>query len=996
MRYGVISPNDLLEVAIQNGCSTIAVTDINSTSACLEIVREASKKSILPIVGVDFRNGVKQQFIMLAKNNTGFQKINSFLTHILHNKLKVPDNAPNIEDTFVIYPFDKNTKRKLKNNEYVGITPNDIPTLRLKNRNTIKGVTLQTVTFRNKKDFNAHRLLRAIDNNTLLSKLPPSEQGMPNHIMVPTHELEKQYNEFPFLIENTQSILDQCTINFDFSAGRKHQNQKTYTGDKKKDEELLEQLCKDGLFYRYPHANKEVYERISKELKMIKKMNFVSYFLMNWDIVNYAKKQNYFYVGRGSGANSVVAYLLQITNVDPIELDLYFERFINLYRTNPPDFDIDFSWRDRDDITRYIFERFHNVALVATYNTFKDRSVIRELGKVFGLPKEEIDKLIHGNKNPTNLNHLSKLVIKYSKYIHGLPSHLSIHASGIIITEQPIQTFSATFLPPKGHPTIQFDMHIAEDVGLFKFDILSQRGLSKIKDTLDLIDINHSSTLNIDIQDMNLLKKDKKIRALLKSAQTIGCFYVESPAMRMLLTKLQVDNYLGLVAASSIIRPGVAKSGMMQEYIKRYRHPEKRHEAHPVLLKLMPETYGVMVYQEDVIKVAHHFAGLTLAEADKMRRGMSGKFRSREEFQAVKQQFFKNCNVKKGYPKQLTREIWRQTESFAGYAFAKGHSASYAVESYQCLFLKAYYPLEFMVATINNSGGFYSTELYMLEAKFFGGIIHPPCINNSEELTRIDGKSIYLGFHLLRGFDLRVAQKIVRERKQNGNYLSFDNFIQRVKISLEHVTALIRIDALRFFKKNKRSLLWEAHFKLSKMKKNESSNKNLFEVQTQPFHIPQLKNTWREDAFDQIELLGFTIHNVFELVLKEEGVDGILAEDLIKYTNKKIGIKGYLIQVKKTMTSKGEPMYFGTFIDQKGHWIDTIHFPKVARQFRFRGAGVYIIYGTVTVEYDCISIKVESMKKMGIIEDPRYTEVRDKKKEADVVTWNLKKNISSM
>jgi DNA polymerase-3 subunit alpha len=729
---------------------------------------------------------------------------------------------------------------------------------------------------------------------------------------------------------------------------------------------------------------------------MIKKMNFVSYFLMNWDIVNYAKKQNYFYVGRGSGANSVVAYLLQITNVDPIELDLYFERFINLYRTNPPDFDIDFSWRDRDDITRYIFERFHNVALVATYNTFKDRSVIRELGKVFGLPKEEIDKLIHGNKNPTNLNHLSKLVIKYSKYIHGLPSHLSIHASGIIITEQPIQTFSATFLPPKGHPTIQFDMHIAEDIGLFKFDILSQRGLSKIKDTLDLIDINHSSTLNIDIQDMNLLKKDKKIRALLKSAQTIGCFYVESPAMRMLLTKLQVDNYLGLVAASSIIRPGVAKSGMMQEYIKRYRHPEKRHEAHPVLLKLMPETYGVMVYQEDVIKVAHHFAGLTLAEADKMRRGMSGKFRSREEFQAVKQQFFKNCNVKKGYPKQLTREIWRQTESFAGYAFAKGHSASYAVESYQCLFLKAYYPLEFMVATINNSGGFYSTELYMLEAKFFGGIIHPPCINNSEELTRIDGKSIYLGFHLLRGFDLRVAQKIVRERKQNGNYLSFDNFIQRVKISLEQVTALIRIDALRFFKKNKRSLLWEAHFKLSKMKKNESSNKNLFEVQTQPFHIPQLKNTWREDAFDQIELLGFTIHNVFELVLKEEGVDGILAEDLIKYTNKKIGIKGYLIQVKKTMTSKGEPMYFGTFIDQKGHWIDTIHFPKVARQFRFRGAGVYIIYGTVTVEYDCISIKVESMKKMRIIEDPRYTEVRDKKKEADVVTWNLKKNISSM
>ncbi|MDC3252654.1 DNA polymerase III subunit alpha [Crocinitomicaceae bacterium] len=991
MRYGVVSPDDLLEMAVQNGCSTIAVTDINSTSACLEIVREASKKSILPIVGVDFRNGVQQKFVMLAKNNSGFQKINSFLTEILHNNSEIPDNAPTIEDTFVIYPFDKNTTRILRSNEYVGITPDDIPSLRLKNTDTIKGVVLQTVTFRNKKDFNTHRLLRAIDNNTLLSKLNPSEQGKPNHKMRPIHELKKQYNEFPFLIENTKSILDQCTIDFDFSSDRKHQNQKTYTGDKKKDEELLEHLCKEGLLYRYPNANQEVHERIDKELKMIKKMNFVSYFLMNWDIITYAKRQGYFYVGRGSGANSVVAYLLQITNVDPIELDLYFERFINLYRTNPPDFDIDFSWRDRDDITRYIFERFNHVALVAAYNTFKDRSVIRELGKVFGLPKEEIDKLTHGSKNGASLNHLSDLVIKYSKYIHGLPSHLSIHASGIVITEQPIQHFSATFLPPKGYPTIQFDMHIAEDVGLFKFDILSQRGLSKIKDALDLIYVNHPNCSNIDIHNINTLKKDTKIRTLLKSAQTIGCFYVESPAMRMLLTKLQVDNYLGLVAASSIIRPGVAKSGMMQEYIKRYRHPEKRQEAHPVLLKLMPETYGVMVYQEDVIKVAHHFAGLTLAEADKMRRGMSGKFRSREEFQTVKQQFFKNCTVKKRYPEQLTYEIWRQTESFAGYAFAKGHSASYAVESYQCLFLKAYYPLEFMVATINNAGGFYNTELYIMEAKLLGGKVHPPCINNSEQLTQIDGQSIHLGFHLIKGFDGRIAQEIVLERKRNGKYLDFDDFIQRVKISLEHVTTLIRIDALRFSKKNKRSLLWEAHFKLNKMKKNEPKNTNLFEVQTQRFHIPQLKNTWQEDAFDQIELLGFTLHSVFKLLLQKEKFNAVLAEELVKYTRKKIWVKGYLIQVKKTTTSKGEHMYFGTFIDQKGHWIDTVHFPDVSKQFRFRGIGVYAIYGTVNVEYDCLSIKVEFMKKMGIIEDPRYAEIRDKKKEENVVTWNLKK-----
>lgn len=312
------------------------------------------------------------------------------------------------------------------------------------------------------------------------------------------------------------------------------------------------------------------------ELEIIEKMGFISYFLMNWDIVSYARSRGYFYVGRGSGANSIVAYLLRITNVDPIELDLYFERFINLFRTNPPDFDIDFSWTDRDDVTAYIFKRFKHVALVATYNTFQYRAVIRELGKVFGLPKTEIDQLSRGYVSSFETNHLVQLVLKYGNYIHGFPSHLSIHASGIIIAEKPINFFTATFMPPKGYPTIQFDMHVCEDVGLFKFDILSQRGLGKIKDAIGIIKQNHPDDPDFDIDDLERFKSDKLIKQLLITANAIGCFYVESPAMRMLLKKLQVDNYLGLVAASSVIRPGVAKSGMMQAYIQRYRHPEKR------------------------------------------------------------------------------------------------------------------------------------------------------------------------------------------------------------------------------------------------------------------------------------------------------------------------------------------------------------------------------------------------------------------------------------
>ena len=649
LRYGTFGSKTLLQLAQQNGCDAIVLTDINTTSACLEFIRESPKYKIKPIIGVDFRNGIEQQFVAIAKNNVGFEEINFYLTPFLQNKtetesghLPIPNRAPEFENVFVIYPFKRNQNYTLRENEYVGISPTDLDYIRIKKVEISKAVILQTVSFRNKKDFNAHRLLRAIDKNLLLSKLPESEQANPENKMMHVDELLKLYEDHSEAILNTKKILNESSIFFDFSDDAEPQNQKNYTASADEDEALLLKLCQDGMAYRYPTNTDFIQARIDKELSVIKQMGFISYFLMNWDIVCYARSKGYFYVGRGSGANSVVAYLLRITDVDPIELDLYFERFINLYRTNPPDFDIDFSWRDRDDVTAYIFSRFKNVALVATYNRFQKNAVVRELGKVFGLPKEEIDKLSKDYVQTWDLNELSTLVWKYSEYIHGFPSHLSIHASGIVISEKPMAHFTSTFMPPKGYPTIQFDMHIAEDVGLYKFDILSQRGLGKIKDAIEIIRKTKPDEATFDIHDIKRFKKDERRKVMLREAKAIGCFYVESPAMRMLLRKLRVDDYLGLVAASSVIRPGVAQSGMMQAYIQRFRNPEKRKDAHPVLLELMPETYGVMVYQEDVIKVAHYFAGLTLGEADKMRRGMSGKFRSRDEFDQVKEKFFVN------------------------------------------------------------------------------------------------------------------------------------------------------------------------------------------------------------------------------------------------------------------------------------------------------------------------------------------------------------------
>lgn len=971
-----MSEKELLSLAQTYGCNTLVLTDINNTSGCLNFIRRAKEYDIKPIVGIDFRNNNEQYYVCLAINNNGFLELNNFLSKHLHNEKPFPDEAPLFQDVVVIYPFkrlielEKNTFSK---NECIGVALDDINKLKFSklNKLTHKLVLLHTVSFRNQKDFNIHRLLRAIDNNILLSKLSKEQQGHLEQKMVPLSEIESQLEAFPYILKNTQQILESCNIQFDFSSTRKNQNLSTLYSSKEEDFKALKKLCYKGLPKRYDKISNEIKHRLDKELNLINKQDYVSFFLINWKIIQYAKSKGYYYVGRGSGANSIVAYLLEITDVDPIELDLYFERFMNLYRTTPPDFDIDFSTWDREDITRFIFEAFGTngqAALLGAYVTFKHSGAVRELGKVFGLPKYEIDKLSSGKFSYNQLDELSKLVLRYAKYLDGRPNYISIHAAGILISEKPIHYFSATNMPPKGFPTVQFDMHIAEDVGLYKFDILGQRGLGKIKDAIAIIKENKPEVRLPNIHNAKPFFVNERINAMIEQAECIGCFYVESPAMRMLLKKLGVKDYLTLVAASSIIRPGVAKSGMMREYILRHKNPERRKQAHPVLWDIMPDTYGVMVYQEDVIKVAHHYAGLDLGEADVLRRGMSGKYRSREEFLAVKEKFISNCR-ERGETDVVIFEVWRQIESFAGYAFAKGHSASYAVESYQSLYLKCYYPLEYMVATVNNGGGFYRTELYLHEAKKLGGILHAPCINKSNIETIIKGVDIYLGFQHLQGFEKRNMLVLLQARV-HGEFRSLDDFMERVPMSIEQLDILIRIDAFRSLKKDKRTLLWEAYYKCNHMLIDELQPQ-LFRIGAKNYKLPEFTITNLESAFDELELLNFTLHNIFSL-LEKPPTNTILVKDLASYKGKEITIYGYLITAKNTSTHKGERMHFGTFLDQDGQWLDTVHFPPVAKRYPFRGKGIYRITGKVVEEFDFLSVEVIKQERMPYVSDPRF------------------------
>lgn len=975
LKYGVYSPETLVQWGIGAGYASLFLADINNTGSALAFVREAQKQGLRPIVGVELRNGMQTLATLMARNNRGVHEMNRFITPFIHEESPFPSTLPHFSNCWVFYPLEAKLPRPLFAHEFFQI---DLPELahweiRYAHKfNREKVVLLSPMIFQTKRDFNTHRLLRAIHHNVLLSKLPAEWHVMGNEFLLSKTALVEACGEYIDFWERTQQCMDDCEVSFAFGEEAVPQNPASYTGSKAADEQLLRKLCAEGVSYRYSCLNDEIVERIEKEIELIAQKDYLSYFLIAWDFTTYARSRGFFYVGRGSGANSIVAYLLRITDVDPLELDLYFERFINLYRKNPPDFDIDFSWKDRDEIVRYIFEKYPNAAWLCTYNTFQYRATVRELGKVFGLPKTEIDKLSNRSISPQQADSMSALVLRYASYLQDMPSHLSVHSGGIVISERPMTWFSATFMPPKGFPTTQFSMLEAEDVGLYKFDILSQRGLGKIREALDIIAYNQPDAPLEDIHNMQRFKEDPKIRTLLLEAKALGCFYVESPAMRMLMVKLKVATYLELVAASSIIRPGVSQSGMMNEYILRHRDPARRAKSNPLLLEIMPETYGVMVYQEDVIKVAHYFAGLSLAEADVLRRGMSGKFRSREEFTKVQATFYGNCE-KRGYASELIDAVWNQIASFAGYAFSKGHSASYAVESYQSLYLKAHFPLEYMTATVNNFGGYYRTEIYVHEARKYGAMIEPPCIQEGFHPCVLYGKRMVLGFVLVEGLETEVVCHVLEERTKCGKFHDFEDFLNRVRVPLDQLAILIRIGAFRAFGVSRKQLLWRAHYRLYKAPP-KSNQEGLFVAPVQEFVLPDLEEHKMEEVFDQLDLLGFPLCNPFDL-LSEPIPRHIPAAQILYSRALHIETYGYLVAVKKSRTSRGDYMYFGTFLDVHGDTLDTVHFPESGRKYPFQGKGIYRLKGVVTETFDYYCLEVGEMQKLRWMDDVRYREV---------------------
>ncbi|MFH1843093.1 MAG: DNA polymerase III subunit alpha, partial [bacterium] len=672
-------------------------------------------------------------------------------------------------------------------------------------------------------DLTRQRLLSAIRTRATRQTVAAEAYAPAKSYLRPPAEMRQLLAEFPDACRETEAIADACRFNHRLGQWR-YPAFPLPRGETT--ESYLWKLCFDGLQRRYRRVSSTAMSRLQEEINAVEKIGFAGYFLIVWDIVRYASSQGMPSLGRGSAANSLISYLLGITHVDPLAHDLYFQRFLNPERLSPPDIDLDFGWKDRDAVLDYVYEKYgrDNTAMICNLNRFSTRSAFREVAKAEGYGDEEISRIskrlprraiVDPEKAMERIPEASGLplleepcrsLLQTARSLDRFPRHLGVHAGGVVIGQEPLTTLFPLQWARKGILISQLDMYSIEELGLVKIDLLAQRGLAVVADAARAVHEHHG--IHVDLS--HLPENDTATKRLMRQGETLGCFYVESPGMRALLQKLKADTFPVVVAASSVIRPGPSDSGMGRSFVLRHLGEEQAVLPHPALTFLR-ETYGVMIYQEDVMRTLSAVAGMSLAEADLMRRSMSFKG-DPAEFLALKERFFvgarehgggtaggavdKETAAGEAVDEAVIEEIWRQVSSFAGYAFCKAHSASYAVLSFQAAYLKAHYPAEFMAAVLSNHGGYYSTSAYLEEARRLGLEIQLPDVNRSEsDFTGGDGK-VRIGLSQIHGLSRRSIDQLLDERGRDGAYVSLGDLLERVPaLSEPELESLIRCGA---------------------------------------------------------------------------------------------------------------------------------------------------------------------------------------------------------
>lgn len=976
--WGIPTVEALCQTVKQQGQDFLALTDTNGLYGAIRFLDVAREHGLKPILGAELVSG-RHRAVLLAKNPTGYANLCRILSarhcdvsfDFIQTVAQLRTGLVLLsDDPVALTAWQAESEADL----YVELAPGPAlqDTVALSRRLKLPPVATTRAAFLNPSDYHAHRLLRAIAQNTTLSRLKAEHCALPSHWLMPESVLAQHLPHVPEAVANTRQIAEECHTDWDFKqtifpSFRQLSSDAAF--------ETLQRKTYEGAIWRYGTLSVIVRQRVEKELAVIHEKGYADYFLVVDEIVRQSPRT----CGRGSAAASIVSYCLGITHVDPIRHNLLFERFLNPGRHDPPDIDVDFPWDERPAILEWVFKQYghQHAAMVANQNTLATRAALREIAKVYGLPAVEIGKALNFLQRRAdfvevqpgktvqdwardvcralNLRNPWPEILYWSTQLDGHFRNLGLHPGGVVLVPDEIRRYVPVEISASHLPVIQWEKDQTEEAGLVKIDLLGNRSLAVIRDAIAAIARNTGRVIDYATWDPI---SDPATNDLIRRGETMGCFYVESPATRLLLKKLWggmpperravADVFEYLVVVSSLIRP--AANTFTEDFIRR-AHGEHYTSPHPILDEILSETHGIMVYQEDVMKVAVALGGFSVEDGDQLRKVLSKKHKERQ-LRDYQRQFYQGA-MARGAECRVIDAIWAMIMSFAGYSFCKPHSASYAQVSFKSAYLRAHYPAEFIAAVVSNQGGYYSTFAYLSEGRRMGLTILPPDINASNWAYTGSGKMVRVGFMQIKGLQETVVEELVAERETKGPYRSLSDFLHRIKPDIAPVKLFIKAGCFDSIagELTRPALLWRLLAS---------------QVTKPPTYIPiPSEYSAQKKLQHELALFGFPLrcHPLDLFTEALAGISCILARDLDQYVGKEVTLVGWLLTEKIVSTKNGEPMEFMTLEDQTGMYDATV-FPNIYRQYCHLLATnqAYVLTGLVEEHFSTVTVTVKTLQ----------------------------------
>ena len=1007
---GACRIKDLVSQAKKYKMPALAITDHGVMYGVIQFYKEAIKQGIKPIIGCEMYVAPESRFektskrrespyhlILLVKNNEGYKNLIQLVTlsylegfyykpridkEILrkYSSGLIASSAclqGEIPQKLLQNNFKEAKKSALEyleifgeGNFYLELQKNNIPEQNVVNQRlislgkelSIPLIASNDIHYVNKEDARAHEILLCIQTATNLADEKRLKFATDEFYFNSPEEMAEKFSDLPEAIENTVKIAEKCNLEIDFRQAHLPEFQ---VPSEHNITSYLREICFTGLRKRFAEVTEELEERLDYELSVIKSMGFEPYFLIVWDFVKHAKEQGIMVgPGRGSAAGSLVAYCLNITNINPMTYGLLFERFLNPERISMPDFDIDFCYERRSEVIDYVTEKYgkDKVAQIITFGTMAARAAVRDVGRALGIPYARVDtiaKMIPWEPNITIKKALKmekrlseemendkevKDLIENAIALEGLSRHASTHAAGIVLSEKPLTNYVSLQKTADGEICTQYAMAELEELGLLKMDFLGLRTLTVISNTLKII--QHTQGKKIDIN--NIPTTDKGVYKMLSAGKSIGVFQLESDGMRDLVKRLKPENIDDITALLALYRPGPLGSGMIEDFINRKKGEIEIKYPHPSLEPILKETYGVIVYQEQVMKVASELAGFSLGQADILRKAMGKK--QKKVMEKQRELFIKGAQKNK-IKKNVAVEVFDLIAYFAGYGFNKSHSVSYAFISYQTAYLKKNFPVEYMASLLTSiMGNNDKIPLYIRECQNMGIQILPPDINQSLiNFTVVGNKSIRFGMAAVKNVGEKAFKSIIEERKKNNIYESLFDFCQRVDLRVVNkrvIESLIRcgsFDSLEGKRSQFLAVLDEAIKRGQEFQKDKRNGQtSIFDLfgdsqkgeikNVHHYTLPNIEEFSKNELLAmEKEMLGLYISqhplkNFKEKIEEIVNTNSLEALNLPDRSN--VILAGVINRIRKKSTKNGNLMAFINLEDLEGS-IEAIIFPKV-------------------------------------------------------------------